>query len=153
MNTPRKKTWLVNCTADEDRTKQSFKDECDMNRIVSRINKTGFVPLEASDSLRRQIYADASLAPASLEDAYAVVARADAAFSSLPARLRERFGGPSGLLAFIEDPKNIEEAISLGLVGKAQPTPISSPNSGASDSPGNEAAPPGGAKSAQEPAK
>lgn len=153
MNTPRKKTWLINCTADEDRTKQSFKDECDMNRIVSRIDKTGFVPLEASDSLRRQIYADASLAPASLEDAYAVVARADAAFSSLPARLRERFGGPAGLLSFIEDPNNLTEAIDLGLVGKTQPTPISAPNPGAPASPGNEATPPAGVKSAQEPAK
>ena len=61
MNTPRKKTWLINCTADEDRAKQSFKDECDMNRIVGRISKTGFIPLEAQDSLRRQVFADASV--------------------------------------------------------------------------------------------
>ena len=40
MNTPRKKTWLINCTEEEDCTKQSFKDECDMNNIVSRINKS-----------------------------------------------------------------------------------------------------------------
>ena len=101
MNTPRKKTWLINCTADEDRAKQSFKDECDMNRIVGRISKTGFIPLEAQDSLRRQVFADASAAPQSLEDAYAIVERADQAFNSLPARLRERFGGPSGLLEFL----------------------------------------------------
>ena len=67
MNTPRKKTWLINCTEEEDCTKQSFKDECDMNNIVSRINKSGFIPLEAQDSLRRQVYADVSGAPQSLE--------------------------------------------------------------------------------------
>lgn len=153
MNTPRKKTWLINCTADEDCTKQSFKDECDMNNIVSRINKTGFIPLEAADSLRRQVYADASAAPASLEDAYAVVNRADAAFSSLPARLRERFGGPVGLLSFLEDPENLTEAINLGLVGKMQPTPPSAPNSGAPTPSGNEEAPKKAATSAPEPSK
>ena len=98
MNTPRKKTWLINCTEEEDCTKQSFKDECDMNNIVSRINKSGFIPLEAQDSLRRQVYADVSGAPQSLEEAYSIVERADEAFSTLPARLRERFGGPAGLL-------------------------------------------------------
>ena len=134
MNTPRKKTWLINCTADEDRAKQSFKDECDMNRIVGRISKTGFIPLEAQDSLRRQVFADASAAPQSLEDAYAIVERADQAFNSLPARLRERFGGPSGLLEFLDDPENLKEAQDLGLVAKTPPTPISGPNSAASTS-------------------
>ena len=127
MNTPRKKTWLINCTADEDKAKQSFKDECDMNRIVGRINQTGFVPLEAQDSLRRQVFADASAAPQSLEEAYAIVERADQAFNSLPARLRERFGGPSGLLEFLDDPENLKEAQDLGLVAKTPPTPTSGP--------------------------
>ena len=157
MNTPRKKTWLINCTADEDMAKQSFKDECDMNRIVGRINQTGFVPLEAQDSLRRQVFSDASAAPQSLEEAYAIVQRADAAFASLPARLRERFGGPSGLLEFLDDPANLEEAQTLGLVAKTQPRAVSAPNSGGVTSSGNEeakpTATPPAATSAPEPAK
>lgn len=125
----------IYCTDDEDRTKQSFRDECDMNRIVSRINKTGFIPLEAQASLRRQIYGDFSAVPQSLEQAYAVVQRADAAFARLPAALRERFGGPSGLLAFVEDPQNLKEAQDLGLVVKNEPTPISGPKSGSTELP------------------
>ena len=132
MNTPRKKTWLINCTEEEDCTKQSFKDECDMNNIVARINKSGFIPLEAQDSLRRQVYADVSGAPQSLEEAYAIVERADEAFSTLPARLRERFGGPAGLLSFLDDPENLKEAQDLGLVAKTPPTPISGPKTAAS---------------------
>lgn len=111
----------LNCTQQEDRTKQSFRDECDMNKIVSRIHKSGFIPLEAQNSLRRQIYGDASAVPQSLEDAYAVVHRADAFFSSLPAALRERFVGASGLLEFIENPANLDEAVKLGLVQRAKP--------------------------------
>lgn len=153
MNTPRKKTWLINCTAEEDQTKQSFKSECDMNNIVSRINQTGFVPLPAQDSLRRQVYADCTAAPTSLEDAYAIVQRADAAFTTLPARLRERFGGPAGLLDFLEDPENLAEAQSLGLVAKSLPTPNSAPNLGASESSGNEETNNKVVKSAPEPAK
>ena len=157
MNTPRKKTWLINCTADEDKAKQSFKDECDMNRIVARVSKTGFIPLEAQESLRRQVFADVSGVPQSLEDAYAIVQRADAAFTSLPARLRERFGGPSGLLEFLDDPANLEEAQTLGLVAKTQPRAVSAPISGGVASSGNEeakpAATPPAATSAPEPAK
>lgn len=127
----------VDCTQDEDRAKQSFRDECDMNNIVSRINKTGFVPLEAQASLRRQIYGDFSQSPQSLEEAYAIVGRADAAFAALPAALRERFEGPAGLLAFVENPDNLKEAHALGLIAKTQPSPISAPNSGASVLPAN----------------
>lgn len=128
-----KRKNVIYCTDAEDRTKQSFKDECDMNRIVSRINKTGFVPLEAQSSLRRQIYGDVSGLPQSLEQAYAIVDRANSLFAALPATLRSRFGGPDGLLAFVEDPKNLKEAQDLGLVAKSEPTPISAPNSGATE--------------------
>ena len=137
----------INCTAAEDRTKQAFKDECDMNRIVSRINKTGFLPLEAQSSLRRQIYGDFTNVPATLEAAYEIVNRADAAFARLPATLRERFGGPAGFLAFIDDPKNRKEAETLGLLVKNEPTPISEPKTAASELPAN--APPTAGPSAK----
>lgn len=148
--TAKKKPWVIYCTSDEDCTKQSFKDECDMNHIISRINKTGFVPLEAQDSLRKQIYGDASNAPSSLEDVYAIVSRADGAFLSLPAHLRERFGGPSGLLSFLEDPANVKEAQDLGLVAKPQPTPLSAKNSAPSTSAGNSETPDKDVVAAQE---
>ena len=130
-----KRKNVIYCTDAEDRTKQSFKDECDMNRIVSKINQTGFVPLAAQSSLRRQIYGDMSGVPQSLEQAYEIVQRADAAFSALPAVLRERFGGPAGLLAFVENPDNLKEAQDLGLLAKTAASSISAPNSGASELP------------------
>lgn len=145
---------VIYCTADEDRTKQSFKDECDMNRIVSRINKTGFIPLEAQSSLRRQFFGDVTGVPQSLEHAYAVVQRADQAFAKLPATLRERFGGPSGLLAFVEDPDNLKEAQDLGLLVKNEPTPNSASKPGAPVLPGTAPTNSGpSAKSAPEAAK
>lgn len=150
-----KRKHAIYCTADEDRTKQSFRDECDMNRIVSRINKTGFIPLEAQSSLRRQLYGDFTQAPLSLEQAYDIVHRANIAFALLPARLRERFGSPAGFLEFIEAPENLKEAQDLGLLVKNEPTPISEPNPGAVKPSGNNEAVPQAkpAKVDQEPAK
>lgn len=133
--TPRK--VQIFCTAEEDCTKQSFKDECDMNNIVARINKTGFVPLEAQDSLRRLIYDDASTAPQSLEAAYEIVQRAEDAFAALPARVRERFPHPAALLAFVENPDNMKEAQDLGILAKTAPMPTSGPKSGPVESPVN----------------
>ena len=84
MNTPRKKTWLINCTEEEDCTKQSFKDECDMNNIVSRINKSGFIlpsRLRTAFAARSMRTFPALRSP--LEEAYAIVERADEAFTPL----------------------------------------------------------------------
>jgi len=134
--TKRKSTALY-CSADEDRTKQSFREECDMNHIVAKINQSKVVPLEAQAALRRQIYGDFTAAPGSLEEAYAIVQRADDVFNALPAKLRVRFGSPAGFLDFIEQPENITEAEDLGLLKKMQPVPVSAPNPAVSELPAN----------------
>lgn len=117
----------LDCSNDVDRTKQEFKDECDMNNIVARINKSGFVPLEAQDSLRRAVFGDASAMPTSLEQIYEVAGRADAAFEQLPAVLRERFGDMATALKWIEDPANLKEAQDLGLLAKSAPAVPAAP--------------------------
>lgn len=53
------------------------------------------------------------------------IAQAQSSFESLPAILRKRFGNNSmNMLKFLQDPKNLNEAIELGLVNK----PISKQN-------------------------
>nr|QJB20043.1 MAG: internal scaffolding protein [Microvirus sp.] len=136
-----RKPHAIYCTDAEDRTKQAPASSCDMNNIVARIKKTGQVPLEAQSSLRQQIYGDASDFPQSLEECYAVVDRAERFFSSLPAVLRQRFKSPAGYLEFIENPDNLEEAQSLGLVAKPQLAPVSVPKTGVTELPGSESVP------------
>lgn len=109
---------VIDCSKDVDRTKQEFKDECDMNNILKHIDKTQFVPLAAQDSLRRQVFADVSAAPGSLEEAYEIAERADEAFAALPAAVRDRFGGMENVLKWVEDPANKKEAQDLGLLSK-----------------------------------
>ena len=100
-------------------TQQQFKEECDINNIMARYQNTG----EFTHLTRKQgVYGDFSEIK-DYQTMLQTVLEADAAFASLPAKMRLRFqNDPAQLLEFIQDPKNTEEAISLGLMEpKPQP--------------------------------
>lgn len=97
------------------RTKQSFKDECDINFIMNKWERTGQIP-ENQVGKMKPYYGDFADAPSYLEACNQVLAAKDS-FASLPAFLRDRFRNePANLIAFMADPANQEEAIELGLV-------------------------------------
>lgn len=105
-------------------TKQSFKEICDINRIMARYEKTGLV---SHVSNKPGIFEDVTKFgdyKASLDR----VNDAQEAFRLLPASLRERFGNsPVGMLQFLADSKNREEAMELGLVKRPQDAKIATP--------------------------
>lgn len=92
---------------------QSFKDECDINRIMARYKKTGVI-----DHVRatQGAYGDFT----SVEDYHTSLNNlqaAQSAFMALPAHIRARFDNdPAQLLGFLDDDKNFNEAVSLGLI-------------------------------------
>lgn len=93
---------------------QQFKEECDINTIVKRFGLTGELP----ENLNFPKSGDFT-GVTDFHTAMNVVRRAEEEFMELPAELRSRFGNdPGTLLAFLEDPKNKEDAIKLGLVNK-----------------------------------
>lgn len=98
-------------------SQQQFKDECDINNIMKKYQSTGqFTHLTSKQGQ----YADFSEIT-SYQDMLHTVQYAQDAFASLPADMRLRFrNDPSYLLDFIQDPKNYEEALSLGLVNKRE---------------------------------
>lgn len=99
---------------------QQFKDDCDVNVIVSRFVKTGQLPQVTAQAM----YGDFLDAPQSYQDALNAVINAQDGFDELPAKLRERFqNDPYELLKFVSDAKNRDEAVSLGLIEKAPPAP------------------------------
>ncbi len=105
------------------RTKQSFRDETDINKIVARFNKTGLVEHVNKNPAQ---YADVS----ELRDypsALRLINRGKSMFEALPAEMRERFGNdPGRLISFLDDPKNKNEAIKMGLIPKPkkEETPV-----------------------------
>lgn len=97
------------------RTKQSFRDECDINLIVPQANKTGLLTHITASGGR---YEDLSNAP-DYQTALNLVISADAAFQELPAGIRKTFDNdPETFLSFMDDPENAEKCIEMGLMAK-----------------------------------
>lgn len=104
-------------------TIQSFKDECDINNIVARHAQTGEYT-HLSNKLGQ--YADLT-SITSYHDMVNQVHYANEAFETLPPKMRLRFkNDPGELLAFLQDRKNLNEAIELGLVDKTTSVPMAS---------------------------
>lgn len=94
-------------------TKQSFKDEANINKIIARYTKTGVL-----DYVQKNpgVYADLSKIT-NYKESLEKIIHAKATFDSLPANIRNRFrNDPAQLIDFMSDPKNTDEAESLGLI-------------------------------------
>lgn len=145
----------LDCSVDKDTgevlvsmTKQSFKEECDINRLMAKYEKTGVLD---HVNKRPPEYGN-FVGVVSYQDSLNIVLEAREIFAGLPARIRDRFGNdPAQYLAFIDDPKNKDEAIKLGMImpPPADPPPqkveIVNPASPPSSSPAQS---PGGASGA-----
>lgn len=106
---------------DESRTQQSFRGECDINEIVRRFGITGKLP----EDLRVPVSGDFT-GIVDFKTALDAVVQAEADFMTLPAETRARFqNDPQQLLSFLDDDKNREEAVRLGLVSAPPVVPRS----------------------------
>ena len=92
-------------------TKQSFKDECNINKIMAKFQTTGALNHYAKHA---PTYGDTT--GVDYHDALNLVANANTMFEELPSSIRKRFDNdPEQFLKFVEDPKNADEMIELGL--------------------------------------
>lgn len=100
------------------RTKQSFKDEADINLIMERYARTGILEFQQ----RRQAqYGD--FTGYDYQAAKDLVAKGYSMFYELPATVRDRFkNDPAAFLDFVSNDGNRAEAEKLGLL-KPQDAP------------------------------
>lgn len=118
---------VVAATHGEDKTHQSFKDECNVVNIVKRFGHNQ-VPTHLMSGPGS--FGNFSTAT-DFQEMQNQVLEAHERFAELPAHVRQRFkNDPAEIVAFFEDPENLDEAIELGLlpkksktVPKAQATP------------------------------
>lgn len=104
-----------------DRTKQSFKDECDVNKIVDKypdiysdknVVKSIIDSIDANPGLFTDFDSDATY-----QDALAIVQKAEEQFNALPVQIRDRFKyNPTEFLSYVSDPANIDEMQRYGLI-------------------------------------
>ncbi|QXP08184.1 MAG: internal scaffolding protein [Arizlama microvirus] len=94
-------------------TKQSDLKDCDINLIMRRYEKTGFLPdLIVKDGR----YGDFSEVP-DYQEALNIVKLADEQFGALDVEIRNRFeNNPAKFLGFVTDPKNLDEIEKMGLL-------------------------------------
>ena len=101
---------------DEDTmTKQSFKDECDINNIMSKYQRTGSIShFRASEPF----YGDFT----SVDDYHTAMDKINASrhyFDALPAKVRSRFNNDvANFLEFAVNQENIDEMVKLGIATK-----------------------------------
>lgn len=94
-------------------TRQEFAEECDLNQIMKRYEKTGMLPVNAQSEPR---YIDFTQSPADLQEAMRVMIEAEAAFMSLPASVRKEFDNDAmRFVEFAEDGDNLGKLREWGL--------------------------------------
>lgn len=109
--------------SNESVVQQSLAAETDINRIMDKYRRGQLV--DHVNSHQGQ-YGDFS-SITSYHQAVNQVLEAQQTFDSLPADLRKRFNNdPADFLAFVHDPANKDEMVSLGLA-KASPEPSGAP--------------------------
>jgi len=121
------------------RTRQSFKDQCDVNQIVNKWRKTGVIDHVSQFQGRYADYGDGADFQAAQERILATTNM----FMTLPANIRSKFeNDPSQFLDFITNEENLEEMKELGIINEQfveKVAPSSVEVSGSIESPESEA--------------
>ncbi len=101
---------------DDGRTKQCHADECDINKIMARFDKTGTISHLAKFE---GVYADFS--DFDFHEQTNMLTRGREIFDELPAELRSEFHqSPAAFFAYVNDPANAKE-LRKKLPGLAEP--------------------------------
>lgn len=99
-------------TGPETRTKQEFKEECDINVLMKRYQRTGLFPQHPGQQPRYV----SNIGMPDYQQSLHIVMAAQEQFASLNSELRKRFDNdPAKFLAFVNDPENADELVKLGL--------------------------------------
>lgn len=95
---------------------QQFRDECDINTIVTRFGITGELP----NGVNMPVSGDFT-GVVDFQSAMNLIRQSQEAFYELPADIRERFANdPARVIAFLDNPNNRDEAVKLGIVASPQ---------------------------------
>lgn len=108
---------------DEGRARQEMSEECDINNIMAKYQRTG-----AIDHFSRHSGSYDFATGESFHEAANIVLKAQAMFDDLPSKVRSRFGGdPAAFLEFVQDDSNAVEMDSLGLMRDGFEPPVVEP--------------------------
>lgn len=108
-------------------TKQYYKDECDIHKILSQFQKTGIINHISQNQPRYLDLPESIDYQTSLD----IVREAGEAFMTLSSGVRERYGNdPYRFLSALADPAQREYLESVGVFAPKKPAAPSSPSPG-----------------------
>lgn len=114
-------------------TKQSHKDDCCIERIISKFDKTGLL-----DHRSRYDGQYGEFEPIDYHEAMQIVTNGQEMFDRLPSTMRARFNYDPGLfLDFVNNPANVDEMVAMGLATKTEIPAPPAPPAPSSDPPRN----------------
>lgn len=100
-------------------TRQEFKEDSDINRIIKTFAKTGMV--EHQSQYNGQY---GEFAAIDYHEALNTVIEANEMFDTVPSAIRKRFeNNPQAFLEFVTDDKNRDEMVDMGLIAPEDPIP------------------------------
>lgn len=113
------------------RTRQEFKDDCDINNILKQFRRSGMIT-------HRNEYKGqyGEFLAMDFHEAMNFVLETEEMFMTVPAQIRSRFNNdPAEFVDFVTNPQNQEEIYSMGLAerpvreapGRAEPPPVAAP--------------------------
>ena len=99
---------------------QQFKEECDINNIMAKYQKSGLVTHVAKYQGK---YDDFTVLP-DFKTALDTMNEAQEMFLTIPSEIRREFDNdPGKFVEFATDPDNLDELREMGLAPKPQPQP------------------------------
>lgn len=108
----RKRRIFITFPEDSKFTKQEFKQECDINTLMSKYMSSGELP-----NLNQAAPQYADVTGLDYQEAMNFVAGAQSLFNELPSSIRHRFNhDPAGFLDFCSNPDNRTEMAEMGLL-------------------------------------
>lgn len=101
-------------------TQQQFKDEADINYIVSMYDSSGVMPTFHGDGQPAQpVFGDFASLPDNAQEMYNRMIEAKNNFDNLPLDVRKRFNyDPAAFLEFVDNPENLDDLVAMGLAVK-----------------------------------
>ena len=106
------------------RTKQSMRDQTNINLIMAKYQKTGMVSF-----VNKQQGEYMNTDPIDFQEAMDMIVNANNMFAEIPSSVRKRFGNdPKEFFEFLHNPENVDELISLGLATPPPEPPAIAPS-------------------------
>lgn len=115
----------ISFIGDPGRTLQEPAEDADINVLMKRMGVKDGSALPYFQN-PRALYGDFSVWPDDPVELANIMREGQLAFLRIPAAVRQRYSTPEELFAFMNDEKNYEEAVKLGLLAK-KPDVIKTP--------------------------